>query len=86
MQLRPLSYAHGGAQWTAKLPSTGGMTKDLFVPFAPGSWGNLLGPPPFPFAQALRDANFFDFVGPPGTANTFIVRGLRFDKHVPPCS
>jgi hypothetical protein len=86
VQLRPLSYAHGGAQWTAKLPATGGMTKDLFVPFLPGSWGNLLGPPPFPFSQALRDANFFDFVGPPGTANTFIVRGLRFDKHVPPCS
>jgi len=86
VQLRPLSYAHGGAQWTAKLPATGGMTRELFVPFAPGSWGNLLGPPPFPFSQALRDANFFDFVGPPGTANTFIVRGLRFDKHVPPCS
>ena len=86
VQLRPLSYAHGGAQWTAKLPATGGMTKELFVPFVQGTWGNLLGPPPFPFSQALRDANFFDFVGAPGTANTFIVRGLRFDKHVPPCS
>ena len=86
VQLRPLSYAHGGAQWTAKLPATGGMTRELFVPFVQGTWGNLLGPPPFPFSQALRDANFFDFVGPPGTANTFIVRGLRFDKHVPPCS
>ena len=86
VQLRPISMAHGGAQWTAKLPTTGGAVKDLFVPFAPASWGSLLGNPPFPFSQALRDANFFDFVGPPGTANSIVVRGLRIDGHVPPCS
>jgi hypothetical protein len=86
VQLRPLSHAHGGEQHTAKLPSTGGMMQELFVPFAPESWGMLLGDPTFPFAQALRDANFFDFVGPPASANTFVVRGLRFDGYVPPCS
>jgi hypothetical protein len=86
VQLRPLSYAHGGAQWTAKLPGTGGMTKELFVPFTQPTWGMLLGPPPFPFSQALRDANFFNFIGPESSANTITIRGLRFDKHVPPCS
>jgi hypothetical protein len=86
VQLRPLSFSHGGEQWTARLPATGGVVKDLFVSFEPKNWGDLLGPPPFPFSQALRDANFFDFVGQPGTANTFIVHSLRFDGHVPPCT
>jgi hypothetical protein len=86
VQLRPLSHAHGGEQWTAKLPSTGGQPQDLFVSFAPASWGMLLGDPPFPFAQALRDANFFNFVAPPTSTNTFVVRGLRIDGHTPPCN
>ena len=86
VQLRPLSHPHGGEQHTAKLPATGGMMQELFVPFAPASWGMLLGTPTFPFADAVRDANFFDFVGPPASANVFVVRGLRFDGYVPPCS
>jgi hypothetical protein len=86
VQLRPLSHPHGGEQWTAKIPSTGGANKTLFVPFAPDGWGMLLGMPPFPFAQALKDANFFNFVGPPDSANHLVVRGLRFDGYVPPCS
>jgi len=86
VQLRPLTHPHGGEQHTFKLPSTGGMLQDLFVPFSAASWGMLLGNPTFPFAEAVSNANFFDFVGPPGTANTIVVRGLRFDGYVPPCS
>jgi hypothetical protein len=86
VQLRPLSHPHGGEQWTATIPATGGATKDLFIPFAPAAWGMLLGDPPFPFSQALRDANFFNFVGEPGTGNSLTVRGLRIDGFVPPCS
>jgi hypothetical protein len=86
VQLRPLSHQHGGEQHTAKLPSTGGLVKELFVPFTTDAWGMLLGTPPFPFSQALEDANFFNFVGPPGTANSFVVRGLRIDGFIPPCS
>jgi hypothetical protein len=86
VQLRPLSHAHGGEQYTAKLPSTAGALQETFISFAPANWGMLLGTPPFPFDQALRDANFFNFVGPPGTANSVIVKGLRIDGHVPPCS
>jgi hypothetical protein len=86
VQLRPLSHPHGGEQWTAKIPSTGGTTKLLFVPFAPDGWGMLLGTPPFPFAQALKDANFFNFVGPPDSTNHLVVRGLRIDGFVPDCS
>jgi hypothetical protein len=86
VQLRPLSHAHGGEQYTARLPPTGGMPKETFISFAPASWGMLLGPPPFPFSQALRDANFFNFVGPPEVANTLVVTGLRIDGHVPPCN
>jgi len=86
VQLRPLTHAHGGEQHTIKIPSTGGMVRELFVPFAPESWGMLLGEPTFPFAEAVREANFFNFVAPPASANTFVVRGLRFDGYVPPCS
>jgi hypothetical protein len=86
VQLRPLSHPHGGEQWTAAIPATGGAIKELFIPFAPEAWGMLLGDPPFPFAQALRDANFFNFVGEPATANSLTVRGLRIDGFVPPCS
>jgi hypothetical protein len=86
VQLRPLSHPHGGDQWTAKLPSTGGAVRELFVPFTPDSWGMLLGTPSFPFSQALRDANFFNFIGPPGTANNLVVKGLRIDGFIPPCS
>jgi hypothetical protein len=85
VQLRPLSHPHGGEQHTAKLPSTGGAVKELFVSFAPQSWGTLLGTPPFPFSQALRDANFFNFVGPPESANSLLVKGLRIDGFTPPC-
>jgi hypothetical protein len=63
------------------------MVKEAFISFAPDTWATpLLGTPPFPYAQALRDANFFNFVGPPGTANSFVVKGLRIDGFVPPCS
>jgi hypothetical protein len=86
VQLRPLSHAHGGEQWTAKLPSTGGALQEFFVPFSPEAWGMLLGTPPFPFSQALGDANFFNFIGPPGTANSVVFDGLRIDAFVPPCS
>jgi hypothetical protein len=86
VQLRPLSHAHGGEQYTAKLPSTAGLLQEVFISFAPANWGMLLGPPPFPYDQALRDANFFNFVGPPGTANAVTIKGLRIDGYVPPCS
>jgi hypothetical protein len=86
VQLRPLSHAHGGEQYTAKLPSTAGVLSEAFVSFDPASWGMLLGAPPFPFDQALLDANFFNFVGPPATPNTVVVKALRIDGHVPPCS
>jgi hypothetical protein len=86
VQLRPLSHAHGGEQYTAKLPSTAGLLQEVFISFAPAAWGMLLGTPPFPYDQALRDANFFNFIGPPGTANAVTINGLRIDGHVPPCS
>jgi hypothetical protein len=87
VQLRPLSKAHGGDQHTALIPSTGGMVKELFLPFNATTFGvNLLGAPVHPFSQTLRDANFFNFVGRPAVMNTFIVRGLRIDGHLPPCS
>jgi hypothetical protein len=87
MQLRPISFAHGGEQFAFLLPSTAGMIKELFIPFDQARWMSyLFGPPTFPFAQALRDANFFNFVGRPAIANTFIVRGLRIDGHTPTCN
>jgi hypothetical protein len=87
MQLRPISFAHGGEQYAFALTSTGGMMRELFIPLEEASWRSFLfGPAPFPFAQALRDANFFNFVGRPAIANTFIVRGLRIDGHAPACT
>jgi hypothetical protein len=87
VQLRPLSKAHGGDQHTALIPSTGGMVKELFLPFNAQTFGvPLLGAPAHPFSQTLRDANFFNFVGRPAVMNTFVVRGLRIDGHLPPCS
>jgi len=86
LQLRPLTHPHGGEQHTFKLPATGGMVQDLFVPFAPEAWGMLLGNPTFPFAEAVREANFFNFIAPPASANVIVVRGLRFDGYVPSCT
>jgi hypothetical protein len=86
VQLRPLTHPHGGEQHTAKLPSTGGAMMELFVPFDAASWGDLLGKPTFPLSEAVMNANFFNFVGPPGTGNTVVIRGLRFDGYLPPCS
>jgi hypothetical protein len=86
VQLRPLTHPHGGEQHTFKLPATNGQLDVLFVPFTAASWGMLLGAPKFPFSEALKEANFFDFVGPPDEANTFIVRALRFDGYVPSCT
>ncbi|HEY0707349.1 MAG TPA: hypothetical protein VGG33_11160, partial [Polyangia bacterium] len=86
VQMRPLSHSHGSAQYTAMLPSTGGMLKELTLPFTEPTWGAFLGKPAFPLSTALGEANFFNFIGRPAVANMIVIRGLRIDGHIPNCN
>jgi hypothetical protein len=86
MQIRPASRYNGGAKHVTKIPSTGGAIEQRFVPFVASSWTSLpaLGIPDYPFAEALKDARAFNFVG--NTANMLVFQGLRIDGVTPPCS
>jgi hypothetical protein len=86
VQLRPLSHAHGSAQYTAQFPSTGGMVKELTLPFTEPTWGAFLGKPTFPLSVALGEANFFNFIGRAAVANMITIRGLRIDGYTPTCN
>ncbi|HEY0713110.1 MAG TPA: hypothetical protein VGF45_10580 [Polyangia bacterium] len=86
VQLRPLSHSHGSAQYTAMFPATGGMVKELTLPFTEPTWGAFLGKPTFPISVALSEANFFNFIGRAAVANTIVIRGLRIDGYTPNCN
>jgi hypothetical protein len=85
VQLRPASDYNGGDKWVTKIPGTAGKMVTQFFPFTAASWFyiNVLGMPTYPFADALKTARAFNFVG--NAANVLTFAGLRVDRLTPPC-
>ncbi len=86
VQLRPGFAWSGGDKYLTKIPSTGGQTQTLVVPFAAQSWTTLpeLGTPTYTFAAALQQARGLVFVGK--TPNQIAFHDLRLDGYMPPCN
>ena len=76
---------HGGDQYGAKLPATGGAIVSKFISFDPANWAQVPGLDQslHAFADVLKTASIFDVVG--HSANTVAFYSLRFDKFQPPC-
>jgi hypothetical protein len=84
IQLRGTVKRDGGDQHVAALPATGGAVSKRSIRFAPEDWTFLsrLGKPNHAFADAVRTAVLFNFVG---QTNEVTVHDLRFDNYVPAC-
>jgi hypothetical protein len=83
VQLRSGDHYDGGAQWTQKIPATGGQTQTTFFSFEPAKWGTLLGKPGWSYAEARKTMTGLLFVG--DKVNVVAFYGLRIDGFVPKC-
>jgi hypothetical protein len=84
VQLRGTVQRDGGDQHVALLPATRGAVAKHSIRFAPQDWTFLpgLGKPRQPFAEVLRTAVLFNFLG---QTNDVVIHDLRFDNYVPAC-
>ena len=85
VQMRPSFEWSGGNKYLAKLPSTGGSYKTLFIDFQATSWTTLdaLGKPSYSWAETIQKARGLVLVG--HLAGTMKFKSLVIDGYEPPC-